>query len=134
RQPEIRIDHAEWREDALVQNLAERFAFDAADQEAEHIGGMAIMKLLAGLIGQGQRAESGQPFVRSEAVHGGIAQRLIISLLERSFGEEAVCNARAMREQIFYRDRTTQRHGAVQGPGGLLKHAYMGKFWNPAGD
>ncbi len=52
RNDETRVAHAEGREDALLEDLAERDTFDARDDEAKQVVRLSVMKTGPRLIDQ----------------------------------------------------------------------------------
>jgi BetI-type transcriptional repressor, C-terminal len=68
RNDETGVAHAERREDAPLEDLAERCFFETRDEEAEQVGRQSVMKASPRLIDQRQRAESCDPLIRAEGV------------------------------------------------------------------
>ena len=68
--------HSERREDAPVEQIAERDAFDARKEQAEQISRTSVVHRASGLADQGEIREIGDPFVRRSIAVDLVAQRL----------------------------------------------------------
>ena len=107
RREEGGVDHVERAEQAALQDLAERSAFDDFDDAPEHVGGEAVLPDLARLMHERKRGHRldifGQRPVRIHDV------RRLDQLLDRRRAGEAVGQPRRVAHQVLDRDRPLER-------------------------
>jgi hypothetical protein len=134
RDVEVGVDHAERLEDALYQKLAEIHAGDPADQEAEDIGGVAVVETLARGIGERQGGEGGHPGVGR---HGGVehvAQGALVGVGDRADRAEAVGEPCPVGHQVLDGDIAGGRVGLVERAGRVFQDLHVLELGRPAGD
>ena len=115
RNDETRVAHAEWREDALLEDLAERGILETRDEEAEQVGRHSVMKASPRLIDQRQRAESCDPLVGAEGIVDLPSEGFVAGASDRTTVKLTVGETRAVRQKIAERDRPLRRIRLVQG-------------------
>ncbi len=106
---EAGVGHAERREDALIQEAAERHARDRLDEIAEHVDGNGVVPRLARREEQRQfrqlRDHGVQPALGRHAGNGEVR----VGLLDRAAGRRAVGEAGRMDQQIDDPHRRLER-------------------------
>ena len=126
--------HAQRREDLLLQHRGEVRAERAGDDEAQHLGRVAVMHPLARVIGQGQGGERRHPLIRRHTAEQGRAEDVVMRLADRAAGREAIGEARPVRHQVFDGDHALCRLGLVERARRVLQHLHVGELRRPAGD
>src|SRR4029450_13510738 len=135
RNDETRGAHAEGREDALLEDLAERDTFDPRDDEAKQVVRLSVMKTGPPLIDQRQRGESCDPLIRaegvvdlpSEGVGAGARDRTTMKL---AIGEpSAVSQEGAERDRPLHRVRLVQRTIRIAQDAEACELSSMSRDW-----
>ncbi len=115
RQFEASPGHAQRRQDAAAQRLAQRHAVEPFDQEARHVGGITVAE---GRSRRGHQRQPGQPFQEGGRVHPGRAEREAGAqpgLAQRRVADfPGVGHTGGVAQQVAHRRRGGCRGGGAQ--------------------
>ena len=133
RDPERGVGHPQRIENTGLQHLAQGLALDARQKEAQHLGGVAVVEAVAGLVAERQLAQRLQPYVRGQWIDQRRTQFFVMGVGDGAGGAEGVGQARAVGQQVLDGDVARRRRGGVQRPGGIVQHDHVGQFRQPPG-
>lgn len=117
-----------------AQDLAERGALDARDEQTQQIGRISVVKRCAGLIEQRQLRKLRNPYIRREFAVDGATERVCVGAADRAPFAIRVREPGAMSEQIVKRDGPMARRGFCQIPRCRAQHPQLCELGRPTND